>query len=94
MGQYTKDYSSKTAEEWFSLGKWTACLMQLPLVGTTRLVCNSLVDITKLRTTASLLSAKEDFDREFFINVDKDYQTNNTIYVRASKKKQNGSEPV
>ena len=65
--KYNKDYSKKTADEWFAERKWTGFLMQIPL---NRLVvkdCGSIRDLLSLRSTAGMMSSApaEDCDRCF-----------------------------
>ncbi len=68
--EYNKDYNAKTADEWFVLGKWTGYLMTLPIGKTDGRVCDTVRDILSLRATATMLTKKQECDREFDVRID------------------------
>lgn len=80
-----KDYTTKTADEWFSLKKWTGYLMTLPLGRTDSRDCKSYREVLAIRSTAGLLSGpKVDCGRTFSVTTDKDDELK--IFVKAEKK--------
>ena len=85
MANYNKDYTTKTADEWFSLKKWTAYLMQIPIGKNDGRVCETTADLLSLRSTATMLSAKdkEECDRAFDVSIDIEKKM---IMTRASLK--------
>lgn len=68
---YKKDYASKTADEWFSLKKWTGFLMTIPVGRTIDKECDNVRDVLALRSTAGKLSNPKNFcKRRFSITTD------------------------
>lgn len=84
MKTYNKDYSTKTADEWFSLKKWTGFLMTIPLGRTVQKDCESMRDVLALRSTASNLSTADRCGRKFSITTDVGSELR--VYVTATKK--------
>lgn len=81
---YIKDYSTKTADEWFSLKKWTGFLMSLPLGRTVSKDCESLRDVLALRSTASTISNADNSGRRFSVTTD--VNDERKVFVTATKK--------
>lgn len=81
-----KDYSSKTAEEWFSLKKWTGFLMRLPLGRARVFQCDTFGELLKIRATASWLSGREGCDRAFSITTQDDFDETLLFSIQANKK--------
>lgn len=84
MKTYNKDYSTKTADEWFSLKKWTGFLMTIPLGRTVQKDCDSMRDVLALRSTASNLSTAYSCGRKFSITTDVENELK--VFVTATKK--------
>ena len=82
---YKKDYSAKTADEWFSEKKWTAFLMSLPLGRTRDYTCDNYTEINKIRTIASMLTKRGE-DRKFSITTADDAATSYKFYIKADKR--------
>jgi len=83
--EYNKDYTTKTADEWFSLKKWSGFLMTIPLGRTVSKTCESARDILNIRATAGYLASKErDCGRRFIVSTDQDNEL--VMYVTALKK--------
>jgi len=83
MGKQIKDYSGKTAIEWFDLRKWTGFLMRVPLNKTSCYSCDSANDMMSIRATASMLGRNPECDRVFKINANFDKKE---IIITANKK--------
>ncbi len=82
---YKKDYSSKTADEWFSMKKWTGFLMTIPVGRTIDKECDSVRDVLAIRSTAGGLSgAKNPCGRRFSVTTD--VNNERKIFVTAYKK--------
>lgn len=65
--KYKKDYSGKTAEEWFAAGKWTGFLMRVPLNKALGYICKRDKDVSSIRTIASIMNNDADCPRKFEI---------------------------
>ena len=79
----TRSYSSKTADEWFSMCRWTGFLMTLPLNKTKSYLCEKASNLMSIRATASKLSNSKECDRVFRVSANFD---KNEIIVTANKK--------
>lgn len=84
MKTYNKDYSTKTADEWFSLKKWTGFLMTIPLGRTVQKDCESMRDVLALRSTASTISNADGSGLKFSVTTDVGDELK--VYVTATKK--------
>lgn len=84
MKKYNKNYSTKTADEWFSLKKWTGFLMTIPLGRTIQKDCESMRDVLALRSTASTISQADSSARR--LSVTTDVYCELRVYVTATKK--------
>ncbi len=83
--KYTKDYSTKTADEWFSLKKWKGFLLTIPLGRVVTKECDSVRDVLAIRSTAGALSGQNDeCDRRFSVMTGIDNER--VINVTATKK--------
>ena len=82
---YTKDYDSKTAIEWLSLGKWTGFLMRIPIDREMSYQCKDANDLYSIRVRASQLSKSEKCDRSFEVKLDFDEK----LVVVTAKQKTN-----
>lgn len=80
-----KDYSLRTADEWFEKGKWTGFLMTLPLNKTRTYECKKIGSLVSIRSTASILSNNVNCDRVFKVSIDFD---KHTVTITPNKKKQ------
>ena len=83
MNKNNKDYSSKTAKEWFDEGKWTAFLMSVPIGKAKGYPCEDANKLMSIRVTASMLNKNPDCDRVFKITADFDTKV---VTVTANKK--------
>ena len=70
--KYNKDYSAKTAMEWFSERKWTGFLMRIPLNKTKGYPCTNANDVMSIRAIASMLSTDPLCERKFSVTADFD----------------------
>ncbi len=84
MKNYNKDYSTKTADEWFSLKKWTGFLMTIPLGRTIQKDCDCMRDVLALRSTASTISNSDSSKRKFSVTTDVDNELR--VFITAIKK--------
>lgn len=80
--KYNKDYTSKTAEEWFSLKKWTGFLMRLPFGRTLPFTCDSVREVLRIRATAGAIA--KNGDRSFKVSMDANNEK--MFYITANKK--------
>jgi len=80
-----RDYSKKTATEWFNIRKWTGFLMTLPLNKTQSFICDEASHLMTIRSTASMLSNNKECDRVFKISANFDKKE---IIITANKKNQ------
>lgn len=83
--KYAKDYSVKTAKEWFDEKKWTAFLMSVPIGKAKGYPCDDANKLMSIRVTASTLNKNPNCDRVFKITADFDTKV---ITVTATKKDQ------
>lgn len=81
--KYAKDYSAKTAREWFEDGKWTAFLMSVPIGKPKGYPCDDANKLMSIRVTASMLNNNPECDRIFKITADFDTKV---ITITANKK--------
>lgn len=82
---YKKDYSAKTADEWFASKKWTAFLMTIPLGRVVDKECESAREVLAIRAVAGGLSgAKNPCERRFSVTTD--VNDEKRIFVTAYKK--------
>lgn len=65
-----RDYSNKTADEWFASGKWTGFLMNIPAGKSITKECRSSRDIPAIRTTAAMLSNNPECGLRFSVGTD------------------------
>lgn len=86
MKKYNIDYSTKTADEWFSLKKWTAFLMRLPVGRIVSKDCATVREALVIRATASGLSSApaERCPNRFSVKTDPDNERR--IFVSTEKK--------
>ena len=83
--QYNKDYSTKTADEWFKERGWTGFLMTIPLGRTVKKQLDNTRDLLSLRATAgNLSSASSSCERKFSVTTD--VEDESIIFVTATKK--------
>ena len=69
--KYNKDYSGKTADEWFAEKRWTGFLMRIPYDRTIVKECASVREVLAIRATASALSANNSsINRRFKITTE------------------------
>ena len=80
-----RDYSGKTAMEWFAGRRWKAFLMRIPLNKAKGYRCENANDTMSIRATASMLNNNEACDRRF--KVDVDFETK-IVTITATKKEQ------
>ena len=83
MTKEIKDYSIKTAKEWFDEGRWTAFLMSIPLGKAKGYPCEDANKLMSIRVTASTLNNNPDCDRSFKVTADFDTKV---ITITATKK--------
>ena len=82
---YKKDYTKKTADEWFASKKWTAFLMTVPLGRTIDRECESAREVLAIRAIAGGLSgANSNCERRFSVTTD--VNNERRIFVTAYKK--------
>jgi hypothetical protein len=83
--KYNKDYSARTADEWFSMKKWTAFLMTIPLGRTIDKECESVREVLAIRAVAGNLSGQNSScERRFSVTTD--VINEKKVFVTASKK--------
>lgn len=81
--KYKKDYSAKTAKEWFSERKWTGFLMRVPLGEAKGYLCDKANDINSIRATAAMLNSDPECERKFYVAADFDTKV---VTIQASNK--------
>lgn len=79
-----RDYSSKTADEWFALKKWTGFLMQLPIGRPVMKECESARDLLAIRAVAANLSTSQDCGLRFSVRTEAENEK--IIIVEVTKK--------
>ena len=84
--KYKRDYTTKTADEWFSLKKWTGFLMRLQVGRTVDKECNNIRDLLAIRAVAATLSSAPIEDCPYKYSVTTNTENALKIYVKASKK--------
>ena len=84
--KYKKDYSTKTADEWFILKKWTAFLMTIPLDRPIVKECESVREVLAIRAVAATLSNDTDPERDRVFSVKTTPDNEKMICINATKK--------
>lgn len=79
-----RDYSNKTADEWFALKKWTGFLVQLQVDRPFARECESVRDILAIRAKAAALVSNPEFDRKISVKTD---PYNEKIVIVETKRK-------
>ncbi len=82
--RYKKDYSKKTADEWFKERGWTGFLMRIPLGRTVKKQLDSTRDLLSLRAIAGSLSSNSSCKRKFSVTTDAVDES--IVFVTATKK--------
>lgn len=83
--EYNKDYTTKTADEWFSLKKWSGFLMTIPLGRSVIKTCDNMREVLSIRATAAYLSGEgRDCGRTF--SIETDVSDERKIVIKAQKK--------
>lgn len=83
--RYNKDYSKKTADEWFKERVWTGFLKTIPPGRTVKKRLDSTRDLLSLRAIAGSLSSASSSCKYKF-SVTTDVEDESIIYVTATKK--------
>ena len=83
--KYKKDYSVKTPEEWLAEKSWVAFLMSLPFNRARVFMCENVLDIVRIRTSASMITKRKDAGRRFRISTDDDFSETRLFTVLVDK---------
>ena len=87
--KYNKDYSTKSAMDWFAERKWTGFLMQIPLNKPKGYPCKNGNDVMSIRATAAMMSTNPLCDRRFAVTAD--FETKVITITATLKEKENGN---
>ena len=79
----TTDYSNKSASEWLSERRWTACLMRLPINETTTLRYKNRLERKRIWDAASRISINPMYNRKIKTRSD---EQKREIYITATLK--------